>query len=853
MGKMASSDVVTEVEIQPEIQEVEIEAIPVEMPVETVVTTVEAVEGQPMIALQPLPEPGREEIILQTQEEIVGSIDADHEALAGYDNIPVPTPEVLIETSPSTSGKRGRKGKRGGKGRSFGGELTFETDRSTRKWEQKQVQIKTLEGEFSVTMWASGTEDEESTPEPDPDYTEYMTGKKIPPGGIPRRGPHSGGSKCSAPVSTPPDKSKGGAGQRMKPRKQSDDVARTIACPHKGCTKMFRDNSAMRKHLHTHGPRVHVCAECGKAFVESSKLKRHQLVHTGEKKPFPGCGKRFSLDFNLRTHVRIHTGDRPYVCPFDGCNKKFAQSTNLKSHILTHAKANATSKRRKWKTTIETDDAQLSADLVFPDDINGTGQRLSDVESQKVTFEEDESPAIKSAAAGSAVPTLDKMNTSAAQRLQMDASRVQQRKMSLLLGAVVLVTLCTILGVTWAALFSGADPDIPFTPATRRHITTENTSRFVDNETVESLQGSPAELYHYEWERSLINEDYSNATEAFCGTADCQDVVRFLQHQLDASHNACSSLYDHVCSLWQRQYKKQARDDGRISVDDVIAGVYRDKLAALLSDGGDAFPKARSLFSTCARGGLASEQDVAHILHTVRMIGNDSSDEGIARGIARMASLGVSPFFDVVANVTNYTAYVKILEASSIDGKRSNYDVPNTEIGSRGRLSSSGSGRKADSVFMSALRRQLCFEVKQMASDVKHCVLTLSPDVTTNWNRRWFETTGAQRLRESAVSLLQTLSPHAEGAHGKAKMVNPQSPSHVKMKKERLLACLRLTDAYDSASLASLAANTVPPAFKTMAEHTLGFLKASLEGSISRGAFDFLQTGSATAAARIRE
>ncbi|XP_015044207.2 polycomb protein PHO [Drosophila pseudoobscura] len=115
-----------------------------------------------------------------------------------------------------------------------------------------------------------------------------------------------------------------------------------IACPHKGCHKNFRDSSAMRKHLHTHGPRVHVCAECGKAFVESSKLKRHQLVHTGEKPfqcTFEGCGKRFSLDFNLRTHVRIHTGDRPFVCPFDSCNKKFAQSTNLKSHILTHAKA----------------------------------------------------------------------------------------------------------------------------------------------------------------------------------------------------------------------------------------------------------------------------------------------------------------------------------------------------------------------------------------------------------------------------------------------------------------------------------------------------------------------------------
>lgn len=210
----------------------------------------------------------------------------------------------------------------------------------TSGWQQQQVSIKTLEGEFSVTMWASGTDEEDdkksggglddlgSPDETDPDYTEYMTGKKLPPGGIP-------GLDLSDPKQL-------AEFARIKPkRNSSEEVPRTIGCPHKGCTKMFRDNSAMRKHLHTHGPRVHVCSECGKAFVESSKLKRHQLVHTGEKPfqcTFEGCGKRFSLDFNLRTHVRIHTGDRPYVCPFDGCNKKFAQSTNLKSHILTHAK-----------------------------------------------------------------------------------------------------------------------------------------------------------------------------------------------------------------------------------------------------------------------------------------------------------------------------------------------------------------------------------------------------------------------------------------------------------------------------------------------------------------------------------
>ncbi|KAL3228371.1 hypothetical protein MRX96_048601 [Rhipicephalus microplus] len=188
-----------------------------------------------------------------------------------------------------------------------------------------------------------------------------------------------------------------------------------------------------------------------------------------------------------------------------------------------------------------------------------------------------------------------------------------------------------------------------------------------------------------------------------------------------------------------------------------------------------------------------------------------------------MASLGVSPFFDVVANVTNDTAYVRILAPSSMDGKMPNYDVPNTRNGAQKRALSVGSRR---SIFLSAFRRQLCFEVKQMASDVKHCVLTLSPDVTVNWNRRWFETTGAQRLRESTVSLLQPVSHHAEGAD----MVDPQTPLRVKMKKERSLACLRLTDAYDSGSLASLAANTVPSALKAVAERLLSVLKASLEG-----------------------
>jgi hypothetical protein len=356
-----------------ELQQVSLETVPVET---TAMHSVEVcrdnsgswVQGlhcdPPFISLQPLGisnlshgDHDPDMFMLHTGEELVDCQDIDSllaindfEGQLAIPGVPeddffqqtlaslsAPTAFATFDQDPSLLNDSTHSGKLSGSGAEVKFEAEVEAGSSSsslnpKTWEQKQVQIKTLEGEFSVTVWAECGKKEaevqcqEQARSSSPDYSEYLKGKKLPPGGIP-------GIDLSDPKQL-------AEFTRMK-QKPKEDGPRTIACPQAGCEKMFKDNSAMKKHLHIHGPRVHMCAECGKAFLESSKLKRHQLVHTGEKPyqcVFEGCGKRFSLDFNLRTHVRIHTGDRPFVCPFDECTKRFTQSTNLKSHMLTHTK-----------------------------------------------------------------------------------------------------------------------------------------------------------------------------------------------------------------------------------------------------------------------------------------------------------------------------------------------------------------------------------------------------------------------------------------------------------------------------------------------------------------------------------
>ena len=139
MASMGFSDA----EMQPVIQEIEIESMPVEMPVENG----EMIDGQPIIALHSIPEPGQEEVVLQTHEEIVGE-DQDNLAYS----IPMPGQmDPYMDNSDFLHQNKVKPKPKKPKDR---------VDPLTgKKWEQKQVQIRTLEGEFSVTMWSSGNDE----------------------------------------------------------------------------------------------------------------------------------------------------------------------------------------------------------------------------------------------------------------------------------------------------------------------------------------------------------------------------------------------------------------------------------------------------------------------------------------------------------------------------------------------------------------------------------------------------------------------------------------------------------------------------------------------------------------------
>ncbi|KAL3174451.1 hypothetical protein MRX96_041031 [Rhipicephalus microplus] len=392
----------------------------------------------------------------------------------------------------------------------------------------------------------------------------------------------------------------------------------------------------------------------------------------------------------------------------------------------------------------------------------------------------------------------DKIMTMEEERIRVDTSRVHQRKL-----------------------------------ATQRDLTTpNNTGRDNDTAFPSLLLSSGGPQYDYHLERSLIDEERNasarGGTDArlFCQTSECRAYVHFLEHQLDPNHEACGNLYDHVCSRWKKRYEKLASErSGSVAcVDDIFVANYQDRLIALLlNKGRDSYAALRNLFQDCVSGRLATNEDVERTLDAIMAVAesNDSSVEAITGVIARMATLGASPFFEVAANVTDDTAHVLLLPRLPCD-----IEVPSSFDATASAGAAAESSSERHDVFRDSLKQKLCLELKRMATFVTNCVVTLVSNLTSAWSKEWYRTNGQERLFKSAVATLQPFLALTTELSQNANLQPSSSviPGHLR----GLQACLRLIDSYDSASLSSLGASVFPTALQNEARESLRVLNKAL-------------------------
>jgi len=162
---MANFDCVDELEIKDvgdlEIQEVEIEYLPIDMQSESVGTTSDGIDMQTGLSFSDMSEPVHEEVVFLPAEEVVDSYFAETSA---------PFAESAAETQVAADytldmyerRSRGRK-RKGPKERSHRsgdaiiGSLAYSYDVVNSDVRIKHEPLTSLDNDFTVTMWTSGT------------------------------------------------------------------------------------------------------------------------------------------------------------------------------------------------------------------------------------------------------------------------------------------------------------------------------------------------------------------------------------------------------------------------------------------------------------------------------------------------------------------------------------------------------------------------------------------------------------------------------------------------------------------------------------------------------------------------
>ncbi|XP_035712116.1 zinc finger and SCAN domain-containing protein 10-like isoform X1 [Folsomia candida] len=107
------------------------------------------------------------------------------------------------------------------------------------------------------------------------------------------------------------------------------------------CSKTFKTNSELTRHIVTHDPSTKAkCEVCGSIFKHRFTLSLHVWrVHTNRKRPKCDACHRVFFDLpTLRHHIEtIHsTKDRPrFSCTFPGCEKTYLNQKQISHHVKT--------------------------------------------------------------------------------------------------------------------------------------------------------------------------------------------------------------------------------------------------------------------------------------------------------------------------------------------------------------------------------------------------------------------------------------------------------------------------------------------------------------------------------------
>ncbi|KAK8780161.1 hypothetical protein V5799_018502 [Amblyomma americanum] len=390
------------------------------------------------------------------------------------------------------------------------------------------------------------------------------------------------------------------------------------------------------------------------------------------------------------------------------------------------------------------------------------------------------------------------------------ASRQDDLWGSVVCGILLLTVTCLLVFMAGWLLFS-PDPDFPFTQVIHNTFTpvldhgeSENETEGDHNETTVPFAREQGDVWNqYEPRGSVEFQSLSDdSASLFCGTKACKGMVYFLEGLFGASHDACGSLYDRVCSSWARSSDRPTEFQARYDADHAVLGAYERQLARLLTSPDVPLPGQRALYADCVSGSLLSEEDLEDI--TMNLVTPDGgwTPDSLAQAVIQMARIGLSPSFQVSVRAVNGTVYVAFVATDTAE--QNELFVHGSEEKSADQSTESTTDSFAglftgedfdNTAFLQSLERRVCHYVAKMSSHNMSCVFSLVSHESLPWANRQLRSVSAAHLAVDNATMFDDLPAYLKEVKKGIEMFSSLRLTHP-LEEEQSAKCIRFIDRY---------------------------------------------------------